>query len=226
MKGGTGSNGDTSAEDDATDCEDAMKSWMPKTLSITGALALCLFTAVVGALAHDGKAHPSQPAASEAVNLKLADDALVDQDFQTLKFKSDVLANRIVVMDFLYTSCGTTCPLNTALLAQVQDWLGARFGRDVYFVSITVDPVNDTPARLKAYARNHQIKPGWTLLTGPKATVDKVLEGLGAYTPDFRDHPSMVLVGDARRGVWTRLFGLPDTQRIKTLLNGLLAARD
>jgi protein SCO1/2 len=195
--------------------------------SIAGALALCLLAPVGGAVAHDGKANPVAPGASaKSVALKLGDDALVDQDRRTLKFKSEVLADRIIVMDFLYTSCSTTCPLNTALLTQVQDALGPRFGRDVHFVSITVDPVTDTPARLKTYARNHQLKPGWTLLTGPKATVDKVLEGLGAYTADFRDHPSMVLVGDARRGVWKRLFGLPEKDRIMTILDALLAARD
>jgi len=189
----------------------------------------CLVMQGAVAVAHDGGTlghHASEPARAAAANVVLHDLALTDQNQHSLKFKSEAIADRIVVMDFFYTSCGTTCPLTTALLTQVQDALGPRFGRDVRFLSISVDPVNDTPARLKAYARNHQLKPEWMLLTGSKASVDKVLEGLGAYTADFTDHPSMTIVGDAQRGDWKRLFGLPDKDRIMNILDALLAARD
>jgi len=189
----------------------------------------CLFLQSAIAVAHDGQApghHAAEPARTAPANVVLHDLTLTDQNRQLLKFKSEAVSGRIVVMDFFYTSCGTTCPVTTALLTQVQDALGPRFGRDVHFLTISVDPVIDTPARLRTYARNHQLKPEWTLLTGPKASVDKVLEGLGAYTADFTDHPSMIIVGDAHRGVWKRLFGLPDRDRIMKILDALLAARD
>jgi len=86
-----------------------------------------------------------------------------------------------------------------------------------------VDPVNDTPQRLQAYARRHRSK--WDFWTGQKPTVDKILEGLGAYTPDFTDHPSLVLVGDAKSGNWTRFFGFVSPEQIVARVDQLLAAR-
>ncbi len=92
-------------------------------------------------------------------------------------------------------------------------------------VSVSVDPTRDTPQRLKAYAARHKAQPGWIWLTGPKRTVDDVLDGLGAYSTNFEDHPSMVLVGDGRSGDWSRFFGFPSPDRIMEKVNTLQAAR-
>ena len=75
-------------------------------------------------------------------------------------------------------------------------------------VSVSVDPVRDTPQRLKAYAATHKAKPGWIWLTGGKRSMDELLDGLGAYTPNFENHPAMVLVGDGRTGEWLMHYRL------------------
>jgi len=136
-----------------------------------------------------------------------------------------VIGDRIVVMDFVYTSCTTVCPVISAVFGQVQDKLGEQLGDEVVLVSVSVDPVRDTPQRLKAYAATHNAKPGWIWLTGGKRTMDEVLDGLGAYSPNFEDHPSMVLVGDGRSGEWSRFFGFPSPDRIMDQVNALQAAR-
>ena len=55
--------------------------------------------------------------------------------------------------------------------------------------------------------------------------MDDVLDGLGAYSPNFSDHPAMVLVGDARTGEWSRFFGFPSPDRLMKQVNALRAAR-
>ncbi|MEI7706510.1 MAG: SCO family protein, partial [Deltaproteobacteria bacterium] len=101
----------------------------------------------------------------------------------------------------------------STIVARVQGELGARAGSEVSLVSISIDPGRDTPARLKAFATRHHAGPGWTWLTGERGTVERVLRGMGAYTPSFADHPPMVLVGDGS-GTWTRLNGFPSQAAI------------
>ena len=163
--------------------------------------------------------------AAKSADIDLRDLTLIDQDGHAVRFVSDVIADRIVVMDFVYTSCTTVCPVLSALFGQVQGRLGDHLGEDVVLVSVSVDPTRDTPQRLKAYAARYQAQPGWIWLTGGKRTMDEVLDGLGAYSPNFEDHPSMVLVGDGRSGEWSRFFGFPSPDRIMDQVHALQAAR-
>lgn len=191
--------------------------------------ALVLSSSVAAAEDHSHHHHPppQQQAAEKpaAVQVKYADTALLDQSGKQVKLKSDVFGDKLVVIDFAYTSCTTVCPVLTALLAQVQTQLGERVGKEVQLVTITVDPARDTPARLKEYAAKHGVKPGWTWLTGPTGTVNDVLKGFGAYAPNFEDHPPLVLVGDARSGNWTRFFGFSDPKDIVAKVDELSHAR-
>jgi protein SCO1/2 len=166
----------------------------------------------------------SEPAA-ESAEIDLRNHMLVDQDGQELMFVSDVIGDNIVVMDFVYTTCTTICPVLSALFTQVQGKLGDAVGDEVMLVSMSVDPVRDTPQRLKAYSAKHRAGEGWLWLTGPKADVDDVLTGLGAYTSNFEDHPSMVLIGDGRTGEWKRLFGFPNPDRVVQIVNDLRERR-
>ena len=160
----------------------------------------------------------SEPTA-KSTRVDLRDQWLVDQDGRDLKFVSDVIGDNIVVMDFVYTTCTTICPVLSALFTQVQGELGDAVGDEVTLVSMSVDPIRDTPQRLKAYSAKHRAGDGWLWLTGEKADVEDVLTGLGAYTPSFEDHPSMVLIGDGRTGEWKRLFGFPNPDRIVEIVN-------
>lgn len=162
----------------------------------------------------------SEPVA-EFADIDLRDRTLLNQDGQEVRFVSDVIGDNIVVMDFVYTTCTTVCPVLSALFTQVQGKLGDQLGDEVIMVSMTVDPIRDTPQRLKAYSAKHHARESWVWLTGPKSTVDDVLTGVGAYTTSFEDHPSMVLVGDGRTGEWKRLFGFPSPDRIMQVVNEL-----
>ena len=166
---------------------------------------------------------PAEPAKTTEVDL--LDRVLVDQHGTEMQFVGDVIGDRIVVMDFIYTTCTTVCPVISAVFGQVQTRLGEQLGEEVVLVSVSVDPLRDTPQRLKAYAATHKARPGWIWLTGRKRTMDEVLDGLGAYTPNFEDHPAMVLVGDGRTGQWSRFFGFPSPDRLMDQVSALQAAR-
>src|SRR5512142_481988 len=76
---------------------------------------------------------------------------LTTQDGVTVHFYDDVIKGKSVVIDLIYTSCVESCPLQPARLAQVQNMLGDRVGKDIFFYSITIDPAHDTPKVLKSY---------------------------------------------------------------------------
>jgi protein SCO1/2 len=166
-----------------------------------------------------------QPGPGASTAVQLHDRDLLTQDGESVRFATDIVGDRIVVVDFVYTTCTTVCPVLSAIFGQMQERLGERLGREVMLVSLSVDPGRDTPARLKAYAARHKARPGWVWLTGDKTAVDQVLEGLGAYTPDFEDHPSMVLVGDGNAGNWTRFFGFPGPDQLMAAVDRLAVAR-
>jgi len=186
-------------------------------------LALVIMLLGVLLRASSGFAHsPDQHKTPEApgdvqvqpTTVRLHDLDLLDQDGKRLKFKTDVVKDRLVVIDTIYTTCPVVCPILSATFANIQRSLGDRLGKDVFLISISVDPATDVPPRLKAYAERWEAKPGWIFLTGQKTTVDRVLQGLGVYTADYADHPPTILVGDTRRGEWTRFYGFPTPEQI------------
>lgn len=198
---------------------------------ITSLLALLLALPVAGQADEDPHAKhrammKQKPAPAETTDIDLRNGLLVDHNGQDVRFVTDIIGDNIVVMDFVYTTCTTICPVLSALFTQVQTKLGDEVGNGVRLVSMSVDPIRDTPQRLKAYSAKHRAGEGWVWLTGPKPVVDDVLTGLGAYTSNFEDHPTMVLIGDGRTGEWKRLFGFPNPDRIVQIVNDLREQRE
>lgn len=165
------------------------------------------------------------PAPLPSTAVTLAEAPLLDQDGRSVRFPGEVLDGRIVVVDFVFTSCTTICPLLSARLARLQERLGARLDREVRLVSVSIDPARDTPARLKAYGQRFKAGPGWTWLTGEPEEVTRVLKGMGAYAPDFANHAPFMLVGDARSGRWTRLNGFPTQEALLAAVDRLALER-
>ena len=141
---------------------------------------------------------------------------LINQDGETLHFYDDVIKGKVVSINFMFTSCGDSCPLETAKLRKVQQMLGEHVGKDVYMYSITVDPDRDTPAALKAYMQKFNIGPGWQFLTGKKEDIDLIRKKLGMYSEDeeeLSDHAINFVLGNERTGQWLKRtpFDLPET---------------
>jgi len=162
---------------------------------------------------------------SSALKIRLHDLELLDQNGRTLRFGSDVIADRIVAVAFTYTTCTTICPVLDSIMVNLQRRLGDRLGREVQLITLSIDPVNDTPARLQVHAGKLKARPGWTFLTGRKEKVDRVLAGLDMYTADIRNHQPSIIIGDGRRGVWRRYYGFPSADTLLAGLNELTVAR-
>ena len=195
------------------------------------AIVLCgLFALIIAIPAHahrskDGKPHKHLGDHSN-VEVQLYDLELVTQDGKRVKFKSDVIRDKLVAMTFIYTSCTTICPVYSAIFTQLQDLLGERQGRDVILVSMSIDPARDIPRRMKKEAEKYKAKPGWFYLTGKKQNVHEVLKGLDAYLVDFEEHPAMALIGDGKTGTWRRFSGFPMPKQLLAMIDKLKAARE
>jgi protein SCO1/2 len=132
---------------------------------------------------------------------------LITQDGKTVHFFDDLLKDKIVAIDLIYTRCQFACPLETARLASVQQMLGDRVGRDIFFYSISIDPARDTPKVLKAYAEKYHAGPGWQFLTGRPDDIDLISKKLGLYSDPAasRDgHTPALMIGDVAGGQWMK----------------------
>jgi protein SCO1/2 len=134
---------------------------------------------------------------------------LLTQDGKTVRFYDDLIKDKVVAINFIYTHCSDSCPAETASMRQVQKALGERVGRDIFFYSISIDPEHDTPAVLKEYTERFRVGPGWTFLTGNKADITLLRKKLGLYNEDesdqvSRDHSISLIVGNEATGKWIK----------------------
>ena len=138
-------------------------------------LPALLIAAAIAALAA-GCARGDAPGSYEASNKAdcLPDLTLTDQNGRGISLAS--LKGKPVLIDFVYTSCTSTCPLQTAKMAKIARLLGPQLGSEVVIVSLTLDPETDTPARLNQYARRYGADGrSWLFLTGAPQTIDEAL---------------------------------------------------
>ena len=141
------------------------------------------------------------------------DTILVDQNARQHRFYSDLIAGRIVIMNIIFTSCRASCPIIMGRLVELQDLLGSRRS-DVSILSISVDPIMDTPQILRAYAEGLGAGPGWYFLTGSKDSLDTVLRRIGNRSSNPEDHTDVIIVGNDASGTWLKLTAIATTEDI------------
>jgi len=180
----------------------------------------------------DNHNKPAAPPASDTSetsrsNSKLAipDVEVLDQNGNALHFYRDLIKGKTVAINFIFTNCTTICPPLAATFARVQKEMGDKVGKDVHFISISVDPLTDTPERLKAWGAKFKAGDGWTFVTGEKQEMDKLLNALGAAVSKREDHTPSIIIGNDSKGVWTRTYGLAKTSQIVGLILDVMAGR-
>lgn len=151
----------------------------------------------------------------------IPDVVLQDQNGRSVRVYTDLLKGRIVVMNFIFTSCTTICSPMGANFGALQARLGPD--TDVALVSVSLDPLTDTPSRLKQWSERFGARPGWTLLTGPQDEIDRLLVALRVFSPDRFAHSPIVLIGNDATGRWTRANGLLPPSTLVTLIGDLRA---
>jgi protein SCO1 len=165
------------------------------------AIAACLLPAL--AAAEGGASEAEKEAKARAY---FTDTELVTQAGKRVRFYSDVVQGKVVCLSFIFSRCIEACPLIAQKLNRVRQELGERFGRDVEFVSISVDPDFDTPQEMQRFAEKQKaVHPHWTFLTGPKANVQAVLRKLGEWSDNPGDHSTAFVAGNARTRHWTKI---------------------
>jgi len=181
------------------------------SLLLTGAMLLCHGSAVAGA---KGRSYPNVP--------------LINQDGETLHFYDDVIKGKVVTINFMFTSCPDSCPLETAKLLEVQKQLGDHAGKNVYMYSISIDPDRDTPEALKAYMKKFNVGPGWQFLTGKKKDIDLIRKKLGMLNTDekeFSDHNINFIMGNEVTGRWVKRTPFDVPESLVAVLLGRLQQR-
>jgi protein SCO1/2 len=173
---------------------------------LVAALMLCVFVA-----AND------RPG---TMSLSVPDVVLRDQDGDRVRVYSQLIAGQVVVMNFIFTSCTTICSPMGANFGELQKHVGPG----VRLISISIDPVTDTPARLKRWGSQFHAGPSWRLLTGENADVERLLKAMGVYTPNRFEHAPIMLVGDGVSGRWIRTSGLAAPGDVVELIHRLRAS--
>ncbi|MFL5398124.1 MAG: SCO family protein [Myxococcales bacterium] len=147
---------------------------------------------------------------------------LTTQDGKVVRFYDDLLKNKSVVVNLIYTRCTASCPLETAKLTQVQKILGDRVGKDIFFYSISIDPKHDTPEALNAYAARFHVQPGWLFLTGKEEDIKLISKKLGlASLTDAanRDgHQPTLMIGRDATGQWMRNSAVDNPRFLATTI--------
>lgn len=154
---------------------------------------------------------------------------LVTQDGKTVRFYDDLIKDKVVLVNFIFTGCSAACGLETARLKQVADLLGPRLGKDVFFYSISIDPDNDTPEALKAYMEKFDISgPGWTFFTGKLKDIDLLRTRYGMNLPPKGadgqiDHDLAMMLGNGATGRWQKASPMENPEVLATQIGSWLS---
>lgn len=127
----------------------------------------------------------------------------------------------LVIVNFVFTTCKAICPMSGANFSKLQSLLGDRLGRDVFLISISTDPETDSPERLRLWGEKFKAQPGWTLITGEKKEVARLLRVPTGDGLNKSYHvPSLCIVNDAKK-THRRAYGLEEPARVMKMVDEL-----
>jgi protein SCO1/2 len=199
-----------------------------RSLAAVAAAALAA-AAPPPAVAHDGAGaehagHSMKRATRTTVDAKLPAVPLVRDDGKEVTLPEELDDGRPVVLNFVFTSCATICPAMTRVFAQLQERLGPDRAR-VHMASISIDPEQDTPERLAAYAREAHAGPQWRFYTGAAEASVAVQRAMGTFRGDKMEHTPVTFLRAERGDRWVRIDGFASADELARELQGLLATR-
>lgn len=159
---------------------------------------------------------------TSAAHNYFTDTPLVDQDGKQLRFYSDLLQGKVVVINSFFTTCKNSCPVMASTLARIQEKIGDQLGKSVHLISITVDPEVDTPAKLKEFADHMKARPGWEFVTGTRENLDLVLHKIGQYTENRDNHTNLFIIGNEQTGLWKKALGMAKSDEIISIVESVM----
>jgi protein SCO1/2 len=177
----------------------------------------------IGTQGNAKKQEPVPGVAEQSVAQKyFTDVVLINQNGEKMRFYSDLLHDKVVIINSFFATCQGSCLPMSRNLEKVQQALGDHVGKDVFMLSISVDPLVDTPPKLKDYAKKFNARPGWYFLTGDKENVDFALKKLGHFVDNKQDHLNIFIIGNERTGLWKKAFGLAKSDELMKVVESVL----
>jgi protein SCO1/2 len=149
---------------------------------------------------------------------------LVRDDGKTVSLPEELNDGRPVVMNFIYTTCTSICPLSSQTFSQLQGKLGTLHDK-VHLVSISIDPEQDTPARLAEYARKFRAGPAWQHYTGTVVSSTATQRAFDVYRGDKMSHTPVTLLRTAPGKPWVRIDGFATADNLLDELRDIVASR-
>ena len=138
---------------------------------------------------------------------------LVDMNNNRVSLTEALGGDDPVMLNFIFTTCTTICPVLSATFSQVQRELGPE-AKNVRMISVTIDPEQDTPAQLKKYAARFKAKAGWQFLTGDLADIVATQKAFDAYRGDKMSHEPLTFLRRTPADPWIRLEGFASASEV------------
>jgi protein SCO1/2 len=197
------------------------RRWLRCIAAMGGVGAMRHVLAGDAAPEHDHSAHKALMAAAAApssirrrqASYQAPAVTMLDQRGRKVAFDAALDDGRPVILNFIFTSCTTICPVMTQIFSQVQSRLSGELDK-VHMVSVSIDPEYDTPARLLAYTRQYGAGPQWDFYTGSVEASTQVQKAFDAYRGDKMNHEALVLLRGRRGTPWLRLDGFASADAI------------
>jgi protein SCO1 len=181
-------------------------------LALTAAVAGCGLAlearGQAGRPAPLGVASPGRVIEVAGTRALIPDAKVFDHTGREARLYTDLIKGKVVLLSFFYTSCAYVCPAQGDVLARTQARLGERLGKDVFLISVSIDPAADTPRRLGDWAEAFGVKPGWTLVSGDTPELRAMIEAFTGNRPGPKEtHFTPVFIGNDRTGTWAAADG-------------------
>lgn len=151
----------------------------------------------------------------------IPDVTLINQHRQKVRLVELLQTDKPVLVDFIYGTCTTICPILSAGYSSMQRKL-APAEEKVRLVSISIDPEYDTPEVMTEYLEKYQAKPGWLFLTGSREDINKAMRAFDAYVPNKMAHYPITFLRGPGQERWVRIYGLIGTSDLMKEYQGLL----
>lgn len=195
-------------------------------------LLCCCLTGIAGAQTsegqlekadsgHSGHSHEESKAARRndpLAKLVIPDIEVLNQDGKKVRFYTDLVKGKKVLINFVYTSCELTCPMAGRNFDKLQKSIGKELGKEVFLISVSTDPSVDTPQILKKWGEKYNRQDGWTLVTGDESIISRLLTVLIGGSPRRGLHAPLVILFDGVSEVWDATTSLAEP---KVLLDSL-----
>jgi protein SCO1 len=150
------------------------------------------------------------PYTTSTLTVELPDVTLIDQDAQLVTLRELVEGEEVVMVDFIFGTCTTICPILSAGFTNLQRRMGSGPGGPV-LISFSIDPEHDSPEIMTKYLKRYRAQPGWYFLTGDRDDIDLVMHAFDAYVPDKMSHQPVTFIKGTEPNQWLKIDGLVST---------------